>query len=273
MPKIAVITDLHWPERIARNGHIRHGDCSLSVVDEFNRAAAKAGAELAVQLGDAVTAFGCGSEKFKEIHSRLNRFPGPVHHIPGNNEDRYYRRSFWSRASGSPEISTSEDFDGLHMIFFRPSAKVKNLKLPDISCDLDWLANDLDKTDLPSVIFSHVPLFRPTVDLCHNPDFPPPDTLLYYPGEDKIREIIDTHMNVAGLVSGHLHRDILEVSRKGYFCMCVQAATQGSSKSTEPDRSFGILDIDTNKKLVTIIRSGSRECTTTMPLRGPEAVL
>ena len=139
MPRIAVITDLHWPERIARNGFIRHGDKALSVVAEFRKAAANGKADLAVHLGDAVTSRGYGRDKFKLIHSRLNCLPKSIHihHIPGNNEDECCERSYWSDTCGSPGISSSEDVDGVHLVFFRPSAKITKLKLPCISDDLD----------------------------------------------------------------------------------------------------------------------------------------
>lgn len=267
--RIAVITDLHWPERVKRISGVRCGDMALDVIDEFFNSAAEHDVKTAIQLGDAITVDrdGKNARKFPEIHTRLNEFPYSIHHIPGNNEDKYYDRLSWSEACGSPETSSSEDIGGIHMILFRPRARIKKMTLPEITEDINWLDNDLSNTDLPTVIFSHVPLFKPAGGITYDVDINLPDSVFFYPEHDAVQEVINSHPNVTGLVCGHLHREVLEVSEHGYFCLCLESATQSSNLDTDPIGAYGILDFDTKDQVVKISLTGKHDRTEALPLR------
>ncbi len=270
MPRIAVITDLHWPSVTERSGSVRHGDQALLILDEFFRAAKNEHADLTVNLGDTIASC-CTLNDRQSIHKKLIDSPVPLYNIAGNNEFKANSGNGFPDVTGLLAESESLDIGGLHLVFFRPSVDVVNLALPDISEDLKWLSSDLEQTQCPTVIFSHVPLFRPHCDLGYSENLPPPDSLLFYPNQEELRETIQAHPNVVGLVSGHLHRDVLEVDEEACFCLCVQSATQGGKSG--PDRAFGIIDFNLQEASVTISRHGKNGYTQTLSLRAPSLVL
>lgn len=270
MPKIAVITDLHWPSVTERAGFIRYGDHALSVLDTFFRAAKNEYVDLSVNLGDTI-ASRCSAGDKSTIHKKMKDSPVDLFHIAGNNEFKANKGAFLPDASGFLLESSSFDIGGLHLVFFRPNVNITGLSLPDITDDLKWLSSDLDKTDNPAIVFSHVPLFRPKCDLEYSINYPPPESLLYYPNQAELSALFRSHSNVIGLVSGHLHREVLETHEDGYFCLGLPSATQG--RKTGPDCAFGILDFNLQEERLIIHRYGRKAYTKALSFRTKDALL
>ncbi len=257
MPQIAVIADLHWPKVTEYPGTCRYGNQALAIVREFNEAARARGVRCTVHLGDAVLKDTPvdGPEGCAAIYSELNKSPGTIWHIPGNKEfDCFPEITEWAKITGSSHISQSEDIDGIHIVLFRPGVQVRKKTLPDISREVKWLEKDLAETDMPSIIFSHVPLFTPDVPIneLYTMPVPPPESVLFYPQHREIERII-TNNNVIGLVSGHLHNQIFQVLDHGHFCLGVQSATEAIPPKLETTHnSYSFIDINPDTRKITI---------------------
>jgi len=134
-------------------------------------------ADLVIELGDFVNgAFVLGAEYgdptriariLDEAVAILSRVECPVHYVLGNHDMYDLAKDEFLAAVGADEKYYSFDFGGFHFVIL--DAEYNDPEQDDydhvfmrVKCripqhELDWLANDLARTDLPTIVSVHQP--------------------------------------------------------------------------------------------------------------------
>src|SRR5262249_18755132 len=104
-------------------------------------------------------------------------------------------------------VSSSIDLNGYHLVFWNADDKLDSVKGFSLAeGDLDWLCDDLAGTDLPSIIFTHVPLDNGSMkgNFYFEKAYPNHGNYPEAQGE-AIRDVIERSGKVILCLNGHAH--------------------------------------------------------------------
>jgi len=206
---IAVISDIHHgPDRYSKKG-----DVALELLKSFIRQVNSMEVSLVVDLGDRIsnTDLETDRQHLAEVVSAFESLTKECHHLTGNHDVVHLSIAEHEKILGLSLQHHSLDRDGWHLAFWNPSCELhagEGFYLADD--DLDWLAADLAAADLPSVVFSHMPV--DTGSMVGNYYF----ERRYAHGEQHrnaslARDLIEGSDKVIAMVSGHVHWNQLHV--------------------------------------------------------------
>ena len=155
--KMGLLADLH------------HGlaKSAMKRLDQFMKQVDEKKPDLLLQLGD----FNYGKTSSKECMNLWNQFSGPRYHVLGNHDMDHHGKKHMIEFWGMPHPYYSFDKGGVHFVVldrnhlfregkFIPYEKAnfyvdgKYRGFADEK-QLDWLKQDLSRTELPCVIFCH----------------------------------------------------------------------------------------------------------------------
>jgi hypothetical protein len=201
--RIAVITDIHYgPDRYSKKG-----DESFGLLESFIRQVNSIETGLVVDLGDRISNTDPANDgkHLAEVASAFKSLAKECHHLIGNHDVVHLSTEEQEKILGSSLQNHSLDREGWHLAFWNPSCVLHEGQgfLLDQD-DLDWLAADLAATDLPSVVFSHMPVAAGS--MVGNYYF----ERRYAHGEQHrnaslARDLIQSSEKVIAVVSGHVH--------------------------------------------------------------------
>ncbi len=198
--------------------------------------------DLLVDLGDRIDDRGAEHDIVLagEVAALFKRSLAPRVHLMGNHDSYFLSAEAWSDILQEQVASRTMDVGGYRLIFFCPN--VNNQRgLHDYnlaSFELEWLEAAL-QTDLPTVIFSHVPLLA-------GPLF----GNYYFEGKRGRAEYLnaaDARAMIAGsntilAVAGHVHWNTWH-SVDGVHYVTVQSLTESFTTHPFPAGAFTVLEI------------------------------
>jgi 3',5'-cyclic-AMP phosphodiesterase len=239
---LAIITDIHHgPDR-----GTKLGTTALPLLEKFRDFVSDLRPACTVELGDRISEVDEDIDRVlvSEVAAALSKIPGPTHHIIGNHDvaklpvpanEELMQRSF---------ASTSIDKDGFHLVFWNANADLdyeKGFSLPDE--DLDWLRADLAATELPSVIFTHVPLDNGSMkgNFYFEKSYPIHGNYPEAQGE-AIREVIERSGKVILCLNGHAHWNAYH-GIDGTHYVTIPSLTESFTTSPYPNEAFASLRI------------------------------
>jgi 3',5'-cyclic AMP phosphodiesterase CpdA len=124
-------------------------------VSAFTSAMNEAGADFVCQLGD----FCWPQEKNREFLQQWGQFEGPRYHVLGNHDmDGGAMREQTVAFYGMPAMHYSFDRGSVHFIVLdgnEPGGQSTGYPRYVSQEQLDWIAEDLNVTSLPTIVFSH----------------------------------------------------------------------------------------------------------------------
>lgn len=155
--RFGVVTDVHQDLQVD----------AAKRLQAFIDAAKEWDPDFIVQLGDL--SHGEGLETIRDI---WEQFPGKRYSVLGNHDTDHSTKEIVVNALGMPACHYSYDFGGIHFValdlnymreeeqfldfekgnYFKAKSEDRDLISPQ---ELEWLEADLEKTDKPTVIFSH----------------------------------------------------------------------------------------------------------------------
>lgn len=155
--KIAIVTDIHHgPAR-----YTKRGADALPLLEAIGRKIADCGADLVVDLGDRISNADRDTDLglMRDVAAAFDAMPTRSVHILGNHDLHYLSREENEAILNRPLASHSEDVKGRHLVFWQIdlSGRYGEEPIPSED-DLDWLRRDLAATELPAIVFSHIPL-------------------------------------------------------------------------------------------------------------------
>ena len=155
--KIAIISDIHHgPDRFGKKG-----DEALALFKSVVRQINSKEIDLVVDLGDRISNTDLANDRshLADVASVFKSVAHERHHLVGNHDVVHLSIEEQETILESSLRHHSLERQGWHLVFWNPSCVLhdgEGFRLE--SEDLDWLAADLAATDLPSVVFSHMPV-------------------------------------------------------------------------------------------------------------------
>jgi len=220
--RFGVITDIHYTNK--PDNESRKYSAALEKTKHFVKVMNRERADFVIELGDFVDTLVEDKDpivNLDEIESAYARFRGPRYHVLGNHDfDNVARADFlgYIRNTGIPNGQTYYSFDarGIHCVVLDADYTVAEPHRPFDRQDpanpfwqwqdawvpqeqLDWLAEDLAASDLPTVVFTHQLLHRDNTE----------DHTIK--NADVVRGIFEQDGQVVAVFSGHDHRGEIAV--------------------------------------------------------------
>lgn len=214
--KAGIITDMHKTSKADSSTRIY--STATDKMKVFIDAMKKEKPAFIIELGDFVDTLAPGTDpaaNLRDIEALFTSFGGPAYHVLGNHDfDNLKREAFLSGVTntGIEKGKTYYSFDaeGVHCIVldadytpgkFRPY----DMNTPEDTFwtwvdtiippqELEWLKEDLKKTDKPVIVFSHQTLDR-VDEQDHN-----------IKNASVVRTILEESGKVLAVISGHDHQ-------------------------------------------------------------------
>jgi hypothetical protein len=201
--KIAIVSDIHYgPDRYSKKG-----DKALVLLERLVKKVNSLDVSLVVDLGDRISNTDPDADrnrlvKVAEMFQALDR---ERHHLVGNHDVVHLTTAEQETILDRSLKHHSLDKNGWHVVFWNASCVLhegQGFRLE--TQDLDWLAADLAAAELPSVIFTHMPVVAGS--MAGNYYF----ERRYAMGEQHrnaslARDVIEKSEKVLAVISGHVH--------------------------------------------------------------------
>ena len=261
--KLAVVTDIHHGE----DKLTKRGGAALGLLDDFLRFAGEWGADMIVELGDRISDIDRETDArlLAEVAARFVGLNTPHAHVNGNHDVAFLGEAPNARTFGPAIGNRSVEIKGWRLIFWSADVYIPGpTPFALRRSDLDWLAAELPNSDLPTVLFTHVPLSSGSMVgnywFQNNPDF------AGYPNAAEARALIEAHGNVTLCVAGHVHWNSL--NRAGAIPhVTVQSLTESFTTAGAPAAAWATFELD--DAAIRWRTHGRDPIDVTLPLRRP----
>ena len=237
--KLAVVTDIHHGPQ----SKTKMGPAAIGLLNEFVDFANDWGADIVIDLGDRISDRNNESDRAltADVAGIFQRIGTQRRHILGNHDLEYMTVEENEKLLGVAMSSESIDVNGYHLVFWQADTHIdrdEGFHLNDD--DLKWLAADLGATNLPTIVFSHVPLDGG--DTTGNYYFEANPELARYAETEQIREVLTAAGNVILCVAGHVHwNDLNNVDGIPYISM--QSLTESFTTAPKPASAWSTIRI------------------------------
>lgn len=234
--RFGVIADLH------------HGLApdALWRLESFVEAVKSRELDFVIQLGD----FCYAKVSSAECVEAFDRIESARHHVLGNHDMDVGSKADVMGVWGMRERYYSFDVGGYHFVVLDLNhLKIdgKRVAYNDANFYVDseqrawadpsqlaWLADDLDRAESPTIVFSHQPLGFA------GGDGPIP------PNQQEVLDVLGSHGNVVACICGHMHVDRVE-RYQDIGCVCINSASYfwaGGTMRTYEDPLFAFVTLE-----------------------------
>jgi 3',5'-cyclic-AMP phosphodiesterase len=237
--KIAVVTDIHHgAARLTKRG-----DQAIGLLDRFLAFCAGYGPDLIAELGDRINDQDRETDRLllRQVAGKFQGLNTPHVHLDGNHDSDFLlpEDNAESISSGRHQ---SLDLNGYHLVFWNASTKIPRPEpFRATDEDLAWLEQDLASTDLPMIIFSHVPFSG--ASMVGNYWFHNTPEHATYPNSAEIRAIVEASDRVILCVAGHVHWNSLH-RVNAIPHITVQSLTESFTTGGNAAEAWATLEVD-----------------------------
>lgn len=205
MLKVALISDIHFgPDRGTKKG-----TSAFRLVTQFKDWLGENRCDLVVDLGDRISDVDrtTDEEMVRQVGAWFADISIPHYHLAGNHDLEALTLSENEELLNFSLSSTSIDLKGFHLVFWNAGSRLDREKgFLVLENELNWLEEDLSRSGLPTVIFTHVPLDNGSMTGNFYFEKAFPHHAGYNPADGKrIREVIERSNKVVLCVNGHAH--------------------------------------------------------------------
>jgi len=237
--KLAIVTDIHH----GADKLTKRGSAGLGLLDAFLAFAGNWGADVIVDLGDRISDVDAPTDEalMRDVADRFGAVNTPRAHLNGNHDVAYLGEDANFLTFREPAFGRSVEVKGIRLLFWQADTRIpypEPFSLRD--ADLAWLAAELPKSDLPTIVFSHVPLGGGAMTgnywFQNNPQF------AAYPNGDRARAIIEREGHVILCVAGHVHWNALHRTN-AIPHIAVQSLTESFTTDGAPAGAWATIEI------------------------------
>lgn len=200
--RLGVVTDIHHGLPTGT----KTGAQALPLLRGVGRWADDAGIDLVIDLGDRINNLAREDDLrlTREVAQVFAQFKTPRAHLLGNHDNHAMSREDAEAAMGVSFASWSCDRQGFHLVFWNADTHITAEGLRYAAAELDWLEADIQATQLPTVVFTHVPLDEGSMigNFYFERYFA---GLAYYANSAAVREVLERSGKVVLCVAGHTH--------------------------------------------------------------------
>lgn len=245
--KFAILTDIHLGPEGYYKGVLRkiNKDVKFFLNDFVDEMDNNVKPEFVVVLGDLV-------EDDNEINDKNNidyivkllmKLECPIYYVAGNHDLKNISEDELTKLFNQGNLYYSFDSDSFHFIvLFSKVLEDETIWIPDEQ--IEWLKQDLDKTDKKSIIFVHHGLADQ--DLTGNPWFEGKSEECLIANRKEIRNIFSKSNKVIASFNSHLHWDKQDVYENiPYFT--IQSLTENEDDKGIASETHAVANIEDNK--------------------------
>jgi Icc protein len=211
--RFALISDVHFGPTASHQGKLRKlTHLSEELVAGFvRRMRDEVNPDLVVNLGDVIE-----DESAEQDRIRYGRFVAmlretgkPILHVAGNHDTIHLRDDELCELWGtSPSLVYSQDHGGIHFAVLRTvEHRGERIALP--AEQIEWLAADLAKTSLPSIVLMHHPASEMRLE--GNRWFEKRPNLCRVAERRALRQVLEASGKVLAVFNGHVHWNHFDV--------------------------------------------------------------
>ena len=238
--KLAIITDIHHgPPRYTKKGAE-----ALPLLESFVKEVSSGDFDLLVDLGDRITNVDKETDwdLANEVADIFRNINVPTYHLLGNHDLHYLSVRENELLLGSKLSSHSRDVKGKHLVFWNInlSNTYADNQIPSDS-DLSWLNTDLNHTELPTIIFTHVPLDN--ASMVGNFWFQNNVDVASLQNTGRARKIIEASGKVILCIAGHTHWNKLS-NIDGIHYLTIQSLSESFTTGGMASEAWAELTID-----------------------------
>lgn len=250
----AVISDIHLgPEGYSDRGDLRKlAKHSKELVNDFvNTMNNKVHPSFVVQLGDVIEDDTPASDKknYRDILELLSKLGCPLYNVVGNHDIKNLSEREIMELTGQDTLYYAFNGHGYHFItLFSKRDEGGNITVSEPQ--VQWLAQDLIKTDLGVIVFIHHSLADQ--DLTGNYWFEGLPQHCLITNRQIIRKILENSGQVKAVINGHLHWNRMHIHNKiPYFNF--QSLVENFRDNNIPSASYAIVELDDKQIKVKVV--------------------
>ncbi|MDP7548029.1 MAG: metallophosphoesterase, partial [Alphaproteobacteria bacterium] len=200
--KLAIVTDIHHgPDKLTKVG-----SAAVPLLRDFADFTRDYQPHFIAELGDRISDIDAATdrEQLQRIASQFADLPAPHWHLMGNHDQVHLSVADNAEVLGQSMAHRSFDVSGRHLVFWQLDSRIHRPQgFVAKAEDLDWLAADLAASNLPAIIFSHVPLDGGSLQ--GNYYFDNNQRFGGLPHQREIQALLRRAGNVILCVAGHVH--------------------------------------------------------------------
>jgi hypothetical protein len=237
---LALVADIHHGAVLGT----KVGRAALPLLRDFETWANGLNLDLVVELGDRINNLDLDQDArlTTEVAAALGRISAPRAHLLGNHDNHDLSRPAAESAMQVRFDSWSTDLKGYHLVFWNADTCVKGKAAFDFAqSDLDWLERDLALTELPTIVFTHLPLDEGS--MLGNYYFERYFAgYAHYARSALARDVIERSAKVILCVSGHTHwnaRNTID----GIHYVTIHSLTESFTTWPHPTGAWGLLRV------------------------------
>jgi len=238
--KLAIVTDIHHgPSRYTKKGAE-----ALPLLKSFANEVSCGDFDVVVDLGDRITNVDKKTDwgLANQVADTFRNINVPTHHLLGNHDLHYLTVRENELLLGSDLSSYSRDVKGKHLVFWNInlSNTYADNEIPSDS-ELLWLHTDLNHTELPTIIFTHVPLDN--ASMVGNYWFQNNVNVASLKNTERARKIIEASGKVILCIAGHTHWNKLS-NIDGIYYLTIQSLSESFTTEGMASKAWAELTID-----------------------------
>ena len=238
--RLALVTDIHHGVPVKT----KRSDMAMPLLQQFVDFTNEWGPDIVVDLGDRISDKdnATDQELTADVAGAFQRVGAPRRHIVGNHDQEFMSRTEGEVLLGTSLSSESIDLKGYHLVFWQADVRYdRQLGFILSEGDIDWLARDLAAAELPSIVFSHVPLDGAL--MTGNYYFEANQHCAQYDETSEIRRILRETGNVVLCVAGHVHWNKANTV-DGIPYLSLQSLTESFTTAPDPAGAWSTIEID-----------------------------
>ena len=267
MAKIAIIADIH--HGVDRGS--KKGSAAKGLFNQFLEWAHTEKCDLIVDLGDRISDVDTATDMRlqAEVSGWFKQSKIPVRHINGNHEVDFLTKEQLHRAMGQSVETSTIELGGYHLIFWCAHVRLRyQVGIDDPSeAQLGELKAALEASSLPTILFSHVPLYGPgyTGHFVHE-NVAPEAGSYSKKASDQIREIVERSEKVVLCINGHTHWNQYQAV-DGIHYISVPSLIELFTSYPKPNGAWSLLTLD--KQNIRLKVSGATPIEYSFPIKEP----
>ena len=237
---IALISDIHH----GLDQGTKIGSAAMDLMRPFVDWVNAARPDLVIELGDRINDRDRDADRqwTRDVAHAFAALQRPCVHILGNHDINQLSSTESEDLMQTTFASHSRDVNGHHLVFWNSSVEFVAGGFQLAPADLAWLQADLAATELPTLIFTHVPLDNGSMIGNFYFDKLAPKGGHYADGADA-RDIIERSGKVIACIAGHTHwnaRNTID----GIHYVTIHSLTESFTTYPHPTGAYGVLSID-----------------------------
>ncbi len=166
----------------------------------------------------------------------------PIYHLVGNHDTVNIQQEQLENLLEQKQLYYSFDVSDIHFIVLYSKVYSGEKSIIDKK-QKDWLIKDLEKTDKPTMVFSHHSLAEQI--LFGNPWFQGEPEACLIENRKEIRGILFESQKVIAVLNGHLHWNNIS-HHDGIPYISVQSATENFNNDDIAANAWGVVEIKDN---------------------------